>query len=309
MGQTIPTCDQGPTCDPGRICEVAGVKLNLALHVRGRRADGFHDLDSVFAFCTDGDEIYVEPADEITLAIEGPFATGLSAGEDNLVLRAARALHAAWDRDEPARREMDRHMGVPRGARITLVKHLPPASGIGGGSADAAATLRALIALWDLPDDLSMLMALAATLGSDVTPCLMNHPLHVEGRGDSFDLLDDRAFHHWPVLLVNPGVPLATGPVFAAWDQVDRGAIADPRSFASVITTGRNDLAAPAMAVVPQIGDVLAALADCAPRVARMSGSGATCFALFDDAARRDAAAAAIRAAHPLWWVMATRLS
>jgi len=292
-----------------RICEVAGAKLNLALHVRGRRADGFHDLDSVFAFCIDGDEILVEPADGLSLAIEGPFAGGLSDGEDNLVLRAARALHAAWDRDEPARRVIDDRMGTPRGARITLVKRLPPASGIGGGSADAAAALRALTALWDLPDDLDLLMRISAGLGSDVAPCLVSSPLHVEGRGDSFAFLHDRAWHHWPVLLVNPGVPLGTGTVFAGWDGVDRGAIAEPASFEAVVSQGRNDLAEAAIVAVPAIADVLAELERHAPCVARMSGSGATCFALFDRAEERDAACAAFRAARPDWWTLATRLS
>lgn len=292
-----------------RICEVAGAKLNLALHVRGRRPDGFHDLDSVFAFCVDGDELYVEPADTLSLAIAGPFAAGLSTGEDNLVLRAARALHQAWDRDEPARRVMDQAMGVPRGARITLVKHLPPASGIGGGSADAAATLRALTALWDLPDDLQVLHRIAASLGSDVAPCLMGQPLHVQGRGDEFVFLHDRAYHHWPVLLVNPGVPLGTGTVFANWDGVDHGPIDEPARFEAVARGGRNDLAAPAIVAVPLIADVLDALLGHDPVLVRMSGSGATCFALFASAAQRDTAAAAIRAAQPGWWILATRLT
>ncbi|MDE2597725.1 MAG: 4-(cytidine 5'-diphospho)-2-C-methyl-D-erythritol kinase [Sphingomonadales bacterium] len=291
-----------------RICEIAHAKLNLALHVRGRRPDGFHDLDSVFVYCADGDELHFAPADALSLALSGPFAAGLSAGEDNLVLRAARALHHAWQRDEPARQEMDRRMAVPRGAAITLVKNLPPASGIGGGSADAAAALRALTALWDLPDDLDRLLAIAADLGSDVGPCLVSRPLHVAGRGDRFELLQDRAYLNWPVLLVNPGVPLATGPVFRGWDGVDRGALAEPSAFAAVVAHGRNDLAAPAIVQVPQIGDVLAALEAQAPKIARMSGSGATCFALFDTAAERDAAEAAIRASHPAWWLLATRL-
>ena len=279
-----------------RICEVAGAKLNLALHVRGRREDGFHHLDSVFVFCTDGDELYVEPSGALSLTITGPFSAGLSAGEDNLVLRAARALdHAAG--------------GNGRGAAITLVKNLPPASGIGGGSADAAAALRALNALWGLALDEAALLRIGAGLGSDVPPCVVSRPLHVEGRGDAFRMLDARDWHCWPVLLVNPLVPLATGPVFRAWDGQDRGAIADPASFAGVVAQGRNDLAAPAISLVPQIADVLAALDGQGPRVARMSGSGATCFALFDDVAQRSAAAAAIRAAHPGWWLLETRLT
>lgn len=291
-----------------RICETAFAKLNLALHVRGRRADGYHDLDSVFAFCVDGDELYVEPAEALSLRIEGPFAQELSDGEDNLVLRAARALHRAWDRDGEKRRATDQMLGVPRGAAITLVKHLPPASGIGGGSADAAATLRALTALWALPDDFEVLHGLAAELGADVAPCLVSQPLHAEGRGEVFDLLADRAFHHWPVLLVNPGIGLATGPVFAAWDGVDHGPIRDPGLFEAVAASGRNDLADPAIHLVPAIAEVLGALSGQGGRMARMSGSGATCFALFDTCAARDDAAAAIEAARPDWWLLRTRL-
>ncbi len=279
--------------DPAMLVSTtAYAKLNLALHVRGRRDDGYHELDSVFAFCEDGDELTVEPADALSLTIDGPFGAGLSAGEDNLVLRAARALDAEQG----------------RGARIALTKNLPPASGIGGGSADAAATLHALTELWDLPDDLELLLAIGAELGADVAPCIMAQPLHVTGRGEHFVLLDDPAYHGWPVLLVNPGIPLSTGTVFAGWNGVDQGPIIDPTSFEAVIRDGRNDLTMAAIRAVPEISDVVTSLLAQAPRVARMSGSGATCFALFDDLAGRDAAAANIRAAYPEWWIMASRL-
>ncbi len=289
MGRTIRTCN-------GRICKVARAKLNLALHVRGRRADGYHDLDSVFVHCIDGDEIWVEPADDVSLTISGPFGAGLSAGEDNLVMRAARAVSAEY--------------GVVRGAAITLVKHLPLASGIGGGSADAAAAIWLLVALWDLPDDLDRMTRIAASLGADVAPCLFSWPKHVVGRGEEFQPLRDPAWHDWPVLLVNPGVEVSTGAIFMGWDGFDRGGLGAVPQFGEVMTSGRNYLEAPARALAPVIGEAIDLVA-AQPGAfgARMSGSGATCFALFGSAAERDAAGAAIRKARPDWWVMETRLS
>ena len=286
-----------------RICRVARAKLNLALHVRGRRADGYHDLDSVFVHCIDGDELWVEPAEALSLTVTGPFAAGLDGGEDNLVMRAARGVENAFA-------DVARAPWVPQGAAITLVKNLPLASGIGGGSADAAMAIDLLVALWELPDDLHRLQAIASRLGADVPPCQFAWPKHVRGRGDDFTRLDDPAYRDWPVLLVNPGVALSTGAIFAQWDGVDRGALPDVPLFADVVAHGRNDLAAPAVALAPVIGEVLETLAaQPGAMVARMSGSGATCFALFGSAAQRDAAAAAIRSARPGWWALATRLS
>ncbi|MBS0477495.1 MAG: 4-(cytidine 5'-diphospho)-2-C-methyl-D-erythritol kinase [Proteobacteria bacterium] len=312
------------------MCKVARAKLNLALHVRRRREDGYHELDSIFVHCVDGDELWVEPADDITLTITGSFAEGLSAGEDNLVMRAARAVHEAYRRDEPKphnevtfripredgeaastseRIVMRPHYGASRGAAITLVKNLPLASGIGGGSADAAAVIDLLVALWELPDDYHVMTAIAESIGSDVPPCMTAWPKRVTGRGEMVEPLRDPAYHDWLVLLVNPGVGVATGLAFAGWDGVDRGPL-ESVTFAEVIATGRNDLEAPARKLAPAIGAVIDSLA-ARPGAfaARMSGSGATCFALFGSVAERDAAAHAIRAEHPDWWVWASRLS
>jgi 4-diphosphocytidyl-2-C-methyl-D-erythritol kinase len=246
--------------------EIAYAKLNLALHVRAREADGYHRIETIFAFCEDGDVLTAAPADALSLAVSGPFAAAL--GEDNLVLSAARAL------------------GVS--AAFTLEKKLPVAAGLGGGSADAAAVLRMF------GGD----SQLAASLGADVPACLASQSARGDARGDRLEPVD-LGLAGTPVLLVNPGVPLATAAVFAGWDGIDRGPLGDWRE-------GRNDLEAPACALVPAIGGILAALADA--RLARMSGSGATCFGLYDDESARDAAAARIAAAQPGWWLSQTRL-
>lgn len=286
-----------------RICRVARVKLNLALHVRGRRADGYHDLDSVFVHCVDGDEMWAEPSDDVSLAISGPYAEGLSAGEDNLVMRAVRGVEAEFA-------GVERAPWVQEGAAITLVKNLPLASGIGGGSADAAAAIDLLVALWELPDDLARMHAIAESLGADVPPCMVSWPKHVKGKGEDFERLVDPAYYHWPVLLVNPGVALSTGEVFSRWDGTDRGPLPDVPLFADVIEHGRNDLEPAARMLAPAIGEAIDLLAAQPGAIGpRMSGSGATCFALFGSVAGRDAAEAAIRAARPQWWTMGTRLA
>lgn len=251
--------------------EIAYAKINLALHVRERMADGYHRIETVFAFCEDGDVLTARPADELSLDITGPFAGALVGEADNLVLRAAYAVGAR--------------------AALSLDKRLPVASGIGGGSADAAAALRLL-------GGGSALDTIAASLGADVPACLASRTMRGEGRGDRIEPLD-LGLAGTPVLLVNPLVPLSTAAVFKAWDGVDRGALADWKG-------GRNDLEAPALRLVPEIGEVLKALSDA--RFARMSGSGATCFGLYDGMAERDAAAARIAAERPGWWMLATRL-
>ncbi len=274
--------------------ETAYAKINLALHVRRRRPDGYHELETLFAFCTDGDRLSVEPADTLSLKIDGPFGEGLSAGPDNLVLRAADALRA--------------EAGVTAGAAIRLDKRLPVASGIGGGSADAAAALRLLVRLWGAEVADGALHAIAASLGADVPACVASRTCRGEGRGDALDFLDHATLAGRPVLLVNPRVAVPTGPVFQRWDGIDRGhlAMGDPMAAA---LSGRNDLELPARQMQPVIGAVVEALA-AAPGVvlARMSGSGATCFALYEDIEMRDAADHAIAAAHPDWWRLATTL-
>ncbi len=265
-----------------RISEPAPAKLNLALHVRGRLPDGRHALETVFAFCTDGDRLQAEADAGLSLEIAGPFAEGLT-NSDNLVTRAASALAEA--------------ASVTPAARLYLTKNLPIASGIGGGSADAAAALRLLTRLWKI--DPSHASKVAPAIGSDVPACLLSMTARGEGAGDELQLVDDPSIAGTAVLLVNPGIQLSTPGVFAAWDGVDRGALGDWRQ-------GRNDLEAPAQKLVPVIGEVLNWLkGQGGTTLVRMSGSGATCFALFDSEWERDAAASICP---PNWWHLATFL-
>ena len=265
-----------------RISEPAPAKLNLALHVRGRLPDGRHAIETLFAFCTDGDKLEAEMADDLVLEITGPFAGALPA-DDNLVLRAAGSLRDA--------------SGVAKGAHLLLTKKLPVASGIGGGSADAAATLRLLTRLWGI--DPKWAVDIAPAIGSDVPACLLSLSARGTEAGDKLELVQDGAISGTPALLINPGVPVSTGEVFARWRGTDRGPLGAWRE-------GRNDLEPPAREIAPVIGEVLDWLrARNGATFVRMSGSGATCFALFDSEEARDAAAAACQ---PEWWHLATFL-
>lgn len=262
------------------LTETAPAKLNLALHVRGRMDDGRHALETLFAFCLDGDRLSAEEADSLSLECAGPFSSAIEG--DNLVLRAGGALRKA--------------AGVAKGAALRLTKNLPVASGIGGGSADAAAALRLLTRLWDI--DPAHASAVAPSLGADVPACLISMTAHGSGAGDRL-VLADVDVAGAPVLLVNPLAGLSTRDVFARWDGVDRGPLGKWQS-------GRNDLEAAATGLVPEIGDILAWLRNQrGASLARMSGSGATCFAVFDDDEDRDRAAAACPAS---WWHMASNL-
>lgn len=272
--------------------ETAPAKLNLALHVRARRADGYHELETLFAFARDGDTVTVERSERPAFTVTGPFAAAVGPDADNLVTRAERAFCRAFAVDEPH--------------AITLDKHLPVASGIGGGSADAAATLRALATIHGVAADDARLMAIAAALGADVPACLLGRPTFGSGRGDA--LVPVAGLGEMPALLVNPLVAVSTAAVFAGWDGVDRGALPEGDTLARALA-GRNDLQPPAEVVAPVIRAVLAALGACEGVVmARMSGSGATCFALFDDVAARDSASLAIADRAPDWWRLATRI-
>jgi 4-diphosphocytidyl-2-C-methyl-D-erythritol kinase len=263
--------------------EIAAAKLNLALHVRGTLPDGRHAIETVFAFCTDGDRLSGEIAEGITLAICGTFGGDLADPSENLVMTAAKALAAAAN--------------VRQGAALRLQKDLPVAAGIGGGSADAAAALRLLTALWRI--DPAHASTIAPRLGSDVPACLLSLPMYGDGAGDCLSNVDLGGLSGTPVLLVNPRVALSTGTVFASWDGVDRGPLGDWRE-------GRNDLVEAATALVPEIGSVLAWLAAQPGAIlARMSGSGATCFAFFENEEARDAAS---QAAPGAWWRLATFL-
>ena len=196
---------------------------------------------------------------------------------------------------------------TPAHAALTLDKRLPVASGIGGGSADAAAALRLLNRLWGLDWPIDRLLPIAAQLGSDVPACLVGRSLRGEGRGERLDVLAAPRLTGRPLLLANPGIGLSTATVFAHWDGVDRGAL-PPGDDADAIAVGRNDLEPPAIAAVPAIADLLGVLRRHDPQ-ARMSGSGATCFALFASAAARDAAAVDVMTANPAAWVMATHVA
>ena len=263
--------------------EIAPAKLNLALHVRGRRPDGRHDIETLFAFCVDGDRLRAEPADTISLKVTGLFASEIGNGDDNLVLRAARALAEAAQ--------------VNQGAAITLDKRLPVASGIGGGSADAAAALRLLTSLWGTePHHAS---DVAPSLGSDVPACLLSLPARGTGAGDELMTVTLPELSGKPVLLINPRVQLPTAEVFAGWDGVDNGPLGEDWRMS------RNDLELPATRLVPQIETVLAWLSAQGAELVRMSGSGATCFALFETEAQCRRSAQAVPRE---WWHLETSL-
>ena len=269
----------------------APAKINLTLHVTGRRDDGYHLLDSLVVFADVGDRLTVAPAETLSLRVTGPRAAGVPTGADNLVLRAARAL------------------APDHGAAITLDKRLPAASGIGGGSADAAAAVRALAALWHLPPpDPATLIA----LGADVPVCLASRPARMSGLGEA--LAPCPALPPFHLVLANPGVAVSTPAVFRALARPENPPMPatlppwpDAAALAAWLATMRNDLETPATALCPAIHGVLVALAarpGCL--LARMSGSGATCFGLFADPAAAAAAARALETAQPDWWVANT---
>ncbi|HWI86023.1 MAG TPA: 4-(cytidine 5'-diphospho)-2-C-methyl-D-erythritol kinase [Sphingomonas sp.] len=274
-----------------KTAETAFAKVNLALHIRRREPDGYHAIETLFAFAEDGDVLQIDDAPG--LRITGRFGAGLPAGADNLVMRAADAFASLT--------------GHKRDAGFTLDKRLPVAAGIGGGSADAAAALRLLCARHDIDPAEPRISALAASLGADIPACLLSRSVRGEGRGDRLASLSDIPSGQ-PLLLINPLLPLATGRVFAAWDGLDRGPLGRGNSLEAA-RAGRNDLEAPAIAIMPIIGTLLDLLrAQEGSVLVRMSGSGATCFALFVDDRARDQAARTIGLAQPGWWQLATRL-
>lgn len=241
----------------------------------------------------------VQTADDLILQIEGPFAGGLPTTDDNLVMRAAKAIAAA-------------EQGHSRGATITLEKNLPIASGIGGGSADAAAALKALRDLWSLPINAAAMAAMAVSLGADVPVCLSSRTSRVRGIGENIEV--GAPPPPVGVVLINPGIAVSTVAVFThrtgeySAEADDCGPWSDAAAMVESLRQNRNDLAEAAIAIAPVIGDVLAALeTDPACLLARLSGSGATCFGLFPDDVAAVRAARDISAAHPDWWVRATR--
>ncbi|MDH3668123.1 MAG: 4-(cytidine 5'-diphospho)-2-C-methyl-D-erythritol kinase [Paracoccaceae bacterium] len=273
--------------------EFAPAKVNLYLHLVGRRADGYHLLDSLAVFPRLGDWVSIEPGQGLSLRLKGPFAGGLSAGADNLVLKAAAALAA--------------HHGIAADASLILKKNLPAASGIGGGSSDAAAALRLLSSHWGVP----VPDGLPLRLGADVPVCLgAPAPQFMAGIGERLGA-GPMLPPGWMVL-VNPGLAVETAAVFGAIANKDNPPAAPAPArldFAALIgwlAHQRNDMEAAARSLCPVIGEVLGALAD-AP-LARMSGSGATCFALHDTQAAAEAQAARVSSARSEWWVAAAPL-
>ena len=262
--------------------ETAYAKINLALHVRQRRDDGYHELETLFAFVDAGDELSVSTALRDELRVTGEFGGALTDPFGNIVAKAL--------------------AGLPHGSgwSVMLEKNLPVAAGLGGGSADAGAIFRMVDRQLGLPDDWR---EKAAKLGADVPACVESRACIGRGTGTELEpVTNDLA--GCAVLLVNPRIPLATGPVFKGWDGVDRGPLAG-ESLREMTLDGRNDLEAPALALVPQIADVLAALRNTDSWIARMSGSGATCFALYDTPEQRDTAQ---RAMPREWWTLSGAL-
>ncbi len=278
------------------ITEFAYAKINLCLHVTGQRADGYHLLDSLVVFAGIGDGLRATPAAEITLRIDGPFAADIPGGDDNLVLRAARLV-------------------ADQGVALHLTKRLPAASGIGGGSADAAAAVRAILRLQAMAGRLAPMTPdtaqQVAALGADVPVCLASHPARMRGIGAQLDWLPPLPELH--VVLANPRVEVSTPSVFNALIQKENQPLPEAlpqwesaAALADWLQNSRNDLQAPALTLQPVIGKVIAALAAQPEALfARMSGSGATCFALFAKENQALDAAEALRAEYPHWWVAA----
>ena len=310
----------------------APAKLNFFLHITGRRSDGYHELESLAGFTAFGDVLEIAEAEELSLTVEGEFAGVLQeapsppagegwgggepriqassmwqgppphpspqGGRENLVLRAARALQS--------------HTAISKGAHIRLIKHIPVGAGLGGGSSDAAATLLGLRELWQAQVDDDALAALGLTLGSDVPVCLAGRMAWISGIGESVTPVAGTP-RVW-VVLVNPGVPLLTADVYRRFEgsfspvspRVE--SVGSAEELAALMRSRRNDLEAPAIALLPVIDECLAQLRATDCLIARMSGSGATCFALYEQEAQAGAAAQAIIKNQPGWWVQATTL-
>jgi 4-diphosphocytidyl-2-C-methyl-D-erythritol kinase len=282
-----------------RVTAFAPAKVNLYLHVTGRRADGYHLVDSLVAFPDIGDRITAEPSADFSLELGGPEAAGLiDDPRENLVLRAARLLAE--------------RIGTSAGARLRLEKNLPVAGGIGGGSSDAAAALRALTAMWDAAISQEALCELGLRLGADIPACLHTGPVWVAGIGER---IEPAALPRAGILLANPRRPLPTAAVFAArsgeFGKVGRfeRVPEDAAGLAQALSSRHNDLTSAAVGFVAEIGAVLARLARLpGALLARMSGSGPTCFALFRDRAQADEARGVLSAFEPEWWCAAGSL-
>jgi 4-diphosphocytidyl-2-C-methyl-D-erythritol kinase len=285
------------------LVESAPAKVNLTLRVLSRRRDGYHEIESLVAFAEFGDRLRFSPGGGLTLAVDGPTAVKAGDIEGNLVLKAAREVTA-------------RHGGLTLGA-FRLDKRLPVAAGLGGGSADAAAALRLIARANGLKRDDPQLYAAARATGADVPVCLDPRPRIMRGIGDV--LSEPLTLPTLPAVLVNPGVAVATKEVFAGWASAPApspkseistlGTLPTYRALLEFLLAQSNDLERPAIALAPVIADVVAALRDSAGcKMARMSGSGATCFALYASAAAAQKAAKSLRGKFPSWWIRATAL-
>ena len=284
---------------------LARPKVNLFLHVTARRDDGYHMLESLVSFVDSGDRLDVSAGEFLSLSVDGPFAGALEQGQGNLVLSAALALQD-WAREAGH---------AVAGAELVLEKNLPIASGIGGGSADAAAALNALVSLWGLEISKDELLGIALELGADVPVCVESRSRIMRGIGEV--LMDAPRMPPSWMVLANPMREVSTAQVFSALDLTEpSSAIEMPDGLASAAELGawlgaktRNDLEAPARAIEPAIDTVLSALDQCdGAHIARMSGSGATCFALFGSEAEANAAKDALQSEYPEWWVEAAAL-
>ena len=276
---------------------LAKAKLNLFLHLTGKRPDGYHELLTQVIFTEFGDVLHFAASDLLTLHVTGEFAGDCDTGADNLVLRAARLLLEA--------------AGMQLGAQITLEKNIPVGAGLGGGSADAAATLKALNEFWHLDVPGETLLALAVELGADVPMCLYSEPLFASGIGEELAMLDtDMPLMPIWLVLVYPRAPLLTASVFGALTtaEIERGQFALSHGYGEPLIHTRNDLEAAAIRVAPVVGEVLAAMRQVGPEplLVRMTGSGACCFALFSREDEAQNYADAMAKAHPDWWVMPT---
>lgn len=283
----------------GAVVRPAPAKINLALHVTGRRPDGYHLLDSLVLFTRFGDKVEAAPAEADAFTVRGRYAGDVPPDGANLALKARDALrlHAGPGRCGPV--------------SITLEKNLPVASGVGGGSSDAAAVLKALAALWALDIDAAELARIGLALGADVPMCLAGRPLIARGIGDELNPV--AGFPPLGLVLVNPGVPVSTAAVYSGLASRDNPPLpALPRrldfhTLRNWLEITRNDLEAPARGIEPAIGRAIAALDRAGSAFSRMSGSGATCFGLFETGNFAKRAAAQLRAREPGWFVAATR--
>ena len=273
---------------------MAPAKLNLALHVTGQRADGYHLLESLVAFADFGDEVTVEPAEADEFVVSGQFASWVPIDGGNLVISARDLLRDLLPGETPP-------------VRIALEKRLPVASGVGGGSSDAAAAIKALTALWGVQVDENELATAALSLGADLPMCLAERPLIARGIGDEIEPLGSFPGVH--AVLVNPGAQISTPEIFKALEKRDNdplpewAAANDALGLAAALTGLRNDLQRPAIEQCPAISDALEALRANGAELARMSGSGATCFGIFDNPGPAFAAADVIGKREPGWFV------